>query len=252
RVWLSRPFFLARAVAYLACWTLFARLLTGTSRTRLAGANASGRQITLSAGFLVILALTLVPASFDWIMSLEPEWYSTIFGFYDFAGMFLSGLAAIVVLMLWMRRVARDRITVTDDQLHDLGTLLFAFSIFWAYIWFCQYMLIWYGNLPEETAYFVTRQRETWGVLFVLNLGLNWAVPFVVLLTRAAKRRPSSLLLAAGGIIAGRFVDLYLAIAPGITAAPAAGVPEIGLTIGAIALFTLVFLRAFDRAPRAT
>jgi hypothetical protein len=251
RVWLSRPFFLARAVLYLACWTFFARSLVRTSyrQDRDAHAVGSDRNVATSARFLVVLALTLVPASFDWIMSLEPVWYSTIFGFYDFAGMFLTGLAAMIVLVVWVRQLAAGRFTVSGDQFKDLGTLLFAFSTFWAYIWFCQYMLIWYGNLPEETSYFVVRQREAWGVLFLLNLALNWAVPFLLLLSRDAKTRPPRLLAASAAVLAGRFVDLYLAIAPGVAPSPIAGLPEVGLTLGALGLFTLAFFQVLQRAP---
>jgi hypothetical protein len=251
RVWLSRPFFLARSVAYLACWALFAVSLVRRSyRQDDSGDPAlTDRNVAVSAWFLVALGLTLVPASFDWIMSLEPEWYSTIFGFYDFAGMFLSGLAAIIVLVLWVRRLAAAHFTVGDNQLRDLGTLLFAFSTFWAYIWFCQYMLIWYANLPEETSYFVTRQHNAWGVLFLLNPALNWGVPFLVLLSRDAKRRPARLLVAAGSVLGGRLLDVYLAIVPGFAPAPTAGVPEIGLALGGMALFTLAFFQMLQRAP---
>jgi hypothetical protein len=142
RFWLSRAFFLERAAGYAVIWTVFALALRRPSRWSL----------RLSAAFLIVFAVTFTLASVDWIMSLEPMWYSTMFGVYNFAGMFLSGLAAIVLLGLWMERTGPLRGVLTDDHLHDLGKLLFAFSIFWMYIWFSQYMLIWYTNIPEEAA----------------------------------------------------------------------------------------------------
>ena len=103
-------------------------------------------------------------------MSLEYHWFSTIFGVYNFAGLFLSGLAAIILIALWLERAGPLRGVLTDGHLHDLGKLLFAFSVFWVYIWFSQYMLIWYTNIPEETSYFVRRQHGAWFALFILNI----------------------------------------------------------------------------------
>ena len=121
-------------------------------------------------------------------MSLEPHWYSTIFGVYNFAGMFTSGLAVIAILAVWLQRAGPLKHTVNREHLHDLGQLIVAFSTFWAYIWFSQYMLIWYANLPEETAYFIRRIEPVWASLFVLNFLLNWVMPFLVLLPRGDRK----------------------------------------------------------------
>ena len=137
--------------------------------------------------------MTFTLASVDWVMSLEPLWYSTIFGVYNFAGLFLSGLAAIILVALWLERTGPLQNVLNDEHLHDLGKLLFAFSIFWMYIWFSQYMLIWYTNIPEETSYFVRRVHGLWFALFLANVVLNWLVPFVVLLRRDAKRQRTTL-----------------------------------------------------------
>jgi hypothetical protein len=165
QVWLSLPFFLARSAIYLASWIAFTLAIVRTSRRQDQDGDPSHthRNVRLSAGFLVVFGVTFTLASFDWIMSLEPRWYSTIFGIYNFAGMFPGGLAALILLLIWVQRLAPAQVVVTDGHLHDLGKLLFAFSTFWAYIWFCQYMLIWYANIPEETSYFVQQVHGAWG-----------------------------------------------------------------------------------------
>ena len=120
-------------------------------------------------------------------MSIEYHWFSTIFGVYNFAGLFESGLAAIILIAIWLERAGPLRGVLNDSHLHDLGKLMFAFSVFWMYIWFSQYMLIWYTDMPEETSYFVLRGSGAWFALFILNTFLNWVIPFLVLLRRDTK-----------------------------------------------------------------
>ena len=206
--------------------------------------------VRLSAAFLMVFGVTFTLASFDWMMSLEPLWYSTIFGVYNFAGLFLSGLAAIVVVALWLERAGPLQHVLTADHRHDLGKLLFAFSVFWMYIWFSQYMLIWYTNIPEETAYFVRRAHGGWFVLFLANVVLNWLVPFSILLRRDTKCRRQTLGLVAAAVLVGRWLDLYLMIFPAVVgAAPRIGVWEIGLTAGGLGGFALVLVWILKGAP---
>jgi len=244
RLWLSRPFFLERAAAYAVLWTVFAFALRRPSRW----------SVRLSAAFLIVFGVTFTLASVDWIMSLEPMWYSTIFGVYNFAGLFLSGLAAIILAALWLERVPQRRV-LADDTLHDLGKLLFAFSIFWMYIWFSQYMLIWYTNIPEETTYFLRRGHGAWLALSAANVVLNWVVPFAVLLRRDTKRLRRSLGLVAATVLVGRWLDVYLMIYPSVTgAAPRIGVWEIGVTaagLGGFGLMLAWMLRGTPAAPLA-
>jgi hypothetical protein len=229
-LWLSRPFFLVRSAVYLVLWLAFAAALR--------------RNIKLSAAFLVVFGITCWLASYDWIMSLEPRWTSTIFGVYNFAGIFLSGLAALTLLLVALRGH-----TVFDKKhFHDIGTLLFSFSCFWMYTWFCQYMLIWYVNNPEETAYLRARWQGTWPGIMFLDIGLNWAIPFVVLLFRSAKCSPLVLGTVATIILAGRWVDLALMIEPSQRSAVSVpGLLEIGLFVGSIALFALAVLRGLGK-----
>ena len=250
-VWLNFPFFLARAVLYLALWFLFTRAILRTSRLQddTRDPAATSRNVRLSVIFLIIFAITFSLASFDWIMSLEPYWSSTIFGIYNFAGMFSSGLAAIILLVVWLRRAGPLRDFVTDEHLHDLGKLLFAFSTFWMYIWFSQYMLIWYADIPEETAHFIRRQHQYWMPLFILNMMLNWAVPFVALLPKRTKRAASFLAQVAAVVLIGHWLDLYLMVQPAAGGSnPQFGLWEAAATVGTFSLFILVFARAMRSA----
>src|SRR5205823_11597127 len=131
----------------------------------------------------------------------------------------------LVLFVLWLRRTGPLRDFVNEEHLHDLGKLLFAFSTFWMYIWFSQYMLIWYANISEETAYYVARLHNAWGPLFLLNMLLNWAVPFAALLPRGTKRRPRALGRAAAVVTAGRVLAASLHVArPLLGARPLAGI----------------------------
>jgi hypothetical protein len=251
-LWLDRPFFLLRAVAYLAIWLTFALLIVRNSRLqdRTDDPAPTRSNTRLSAGFLVAFGITCWLSSYDWLMSLEPDWSSTIFGVYHFAGLFLSALAAVILLAVCFRRGSPLQRFVTDDRLHDLGTLLFGFSSFWMYTWFCQYLLIWYTNHPEETAWFQRRSVEPWPALLLLALALNWGIPFVVLLFRDAKRSPVLLATVALVVLAGRWVDLFVIIFPsqGETLA-FPGRIECGLMLGAAGLFALAVLRTLAGAP---
>jgi hypothetical protein len=251
-IWLKLPFFIVRALVYLAIWLAFAGALVWTSRRQdQTGDRAlTGTTNRLSAGFLVAFGVTCWLASSDWLMSLEPDWSSTMFGVYNFSGLFLSALAAVSLLAVWLRRVSPLRAVVTEHHLHDLGTLLFGFSSFWMYTWFCQYLLIWYTNHPEETRYFVRRTEGVWPAFLILDLVLNWGIPFCVLLFRRAKRNPAILAAVALIVLAGRWVDLAVMIFPsqGETLANP-GMLEAAFGLGGIAVLTLTFFWALGTAP---
>jgi hypothetical protein len=249
-VWLSPGFFFARAAGYVLVWFVFASLIVRTSRRqdRSGADRLTARNVRLSIAFLVVFAISFCLASFDWIMSLEPHWYSTIFGVYNFAGLFASALALIVLAALWMRSRGLAAF-ITDSHVHDLGKLLFAFCTFWMYIWFSQYMLIWYANVPEESAYYVRRREGAWLTLFYLNVLLNWGVPFLALLSRPAKQG-RVLACVAVGVLAGRWLDLYLMVWPAVVSGgPRLGPAEIGPSLAAAGLFVLVVSKAFESAP---
>ncbi len=250
--WLSLSFFRVRAMVFLLLWIAFAFALVRESRQQdLDGeARHTRSNSRLSAAFIVLFAFSFWLASYDWIMSLEPRWYSTIFASYNFAGLFLGGLAALTLLVVWLRENHVLAQVITDNHLHDLGKLLFAFSTFWMYLWFSQYMLIWYANIPEETTYFVQRLHGYWGSLFVLDMVLNWVGPFFALLPRRNKQNPGVLVKVCIVLLAGRWLDLYLMIMPPFAGKqPPIGLLEVGLAAGGFGVFMLAFLWALRRGP---
>lgn len=212
QLWLSVPFFIGRAAVIAIVWLVILALMR---RAVARFTNAPSRQThgpyaRASAVFLVLLGPTISLAFFDWGMTVEPEWYSTIYGFYGFSASFQGAIAAIAAFALLSNAPAMQ----DPVRRHNLGKLLFAFSTFWAYIWFCQYMLIWYANLPEETMHFLRRFSGDWAILFWLNVVVNFAIPFIVLLSAKAKRNPTMLLQVSLAVLAGRWLDYYLLIAP--------------------------------------
>jgi hypothetical protein len=250
--YLNTPFFFLRLVLFLGVWTGFAFALRRLSRAQEAESDgvASHRRLTkLSAAFIPVFSLTFALASFDWVMSLDPHWYSTIFGVYCFAGLFQGGIAAIALFVVLLRRRGALAGYVQESHLHDLGKLLFAFSIFWAYIWASQYLLIWYSDIPEEVTFYVDRTTGPWAIWFWGAFAFNFVIPFFVLMPRAAKRNPRILAAAAIVVLVGRWFDLYSLIGPPVLGRPSVGPMEILLTAGYAGLFTLVCLRLLSQAP---
>jgi hypothetical protein len=242
KMWLNFPFFLARAGIYIGTWLLFSAVIVRRSRRQ--DARLGG----VSAAFLVVFAFTFWLATTDWIMTLDPLWYSTIFAVYNFSGLFTSGLAMMILLVLWMRKGPLKGIA-RDSQVEDLGKLLFGFCTFWMYIWFCQYMLIWYANIPEETAYYISRVSRFWLPLFLANVVFNWLAPFTLLLTRSSKRNPGMLVAAAILVLVGRFLDLFLMVTPAVYGdKPVVGILEVSVVTGAVCLFLWAFIRGMRRS----
>lgn len=250
--WLNHTNWLIRAVIYAGIWLFFAYVLRRHSRRQDVDGKLTHTRwnIAWSAMFVVLFALTYWLASVDWLMSLEPLWFSTMYGVYNFAGLFTGGVACTIVIAVWLRNNGPLRGVISDDHLHDLGKLLLAFTTFWAYIWFCEYMLIWYANIPEETEHFIRRTHDLWKPLFYLNVGLNWIIPFLALLPRAGKRDGSFLVKIALIVLAGRVLDMYLLVVPTVSeATPFAGIAPLGIIAGGIGVFILVIGRALGNAP---
>lgn len=174
------------------------------------------RMRRFSAPGMVLFALTITFAAFDWMMSLNPHWYSTIFGVYTFVGSFLCALAffTLILMMLRGKGVLADKITV--EHYHDLGKLLFAFTVFWAYIAFSQYFLIWYGNIPEETVFYHTRWKDGWPPVTMLIVIGHFVAPFLALIPRSAKRSLTWLKVLAVWMFFMHWVDLYWIVMPNV------------------------------------
>jgi hypothetical protein len=216
--YLNTPFFVIRTVVYLSIWFLLSRLLFKTSLAQ--DSEFQPDQIKkmrkISAPGIVIFALTITFAAFDWLMSLDPHWYSTIFGLYIFAGSFLSVLAFLVIIATALRKkkVLSDIITI--EHYHDLGKFLFGFTIFWGYMAFSQYFLIWYGNIPEETIWFRHRWEGTWKYITMVLVFGHFLIPFLMLMLRAVKRNLNLLRIISYWILFMHFLDLYWLVMPNL------------------------------------
>ena len=243
----------ARAAVALSLWAWFAFVLRKLSLEQDSNSHLSlalHRRLTrYSVLFLPLFAITFTWSAFDWLVSLDPEWFSTMFAVYVFAGTFVQGIAAVTVTTVVLRERSFLGEAVNEDHLHDLGKMLFAFSTFWAYIWVCQYLLIWYGNIPEEITHYAKRTSGAWLFLFAANLVVNWVVPFTVLLSAGSKRRKERLKLVGVLLLFGHWLDLYLLIMPSLRSSPLLGAPEILIALGYASLMYLVFVRNLARAP---
>ena len=248
--YLNSPFFIIRMSIFLGIWIIFSRVIVGNSlrQDKSFDIRLTRSNVWISALFLVLFALTFIPATFDWIMSLEPEWYSSLFPIYQFSGLFLNGIAAITIAAILLKRAGFLRV-ITEYHLRDLGKLMFAFSIFWAYIWFSQFMLIWYANISEEAAYYVVRTNEHWAFYFFLNPVLNWLIPFIVLLPKNAKKHENTLLRVSVVLLAGRWLDLYMMIMPAFQGIPRFGIYELTVFAGYASLFVLIMLSWLSKKP---
>jgi hypothetical protein len=213
---LNVPFFLIRAALYFACWSFIALLYYRLSRGQDATGDpaVSARLRRLAGPAIIVLALTQTFASIDWIMSLTPHWYSTIFGVYFFAGSFVGFIALLSVVAVAMRRAGLLDTVISAEHLHDLGKFLFAFTAFWAYIAFSQFFLIWYANLPEETIWYKARMEGSWMTVSLLLVVGHFAVPFFYLMGRAVKRSGATLAVGGAWLLGMHFVDLYWLVMP--------------------------------------
>ncbi|MEZ5988607.1 MAG: quinol:cytochrome C oxidoreductase [Planctomycetota bacterium] len=214
--WLSMPFFVVRVAIYFAIWTRLARSFLRNSLAQDAdGARVhTGRNQRLSAPALLLFALSVSFASFDLLMSLDPLWFSTIYGVYIFAGATLGCFAVLILTSMLLQRSGRLEHAITTDHYHDLGKFMFAFVVFWAYIAFSQFMLIWYGDLPEETRFFANRATGVWGDASYALLFGQFVVPFAGLLSRHVKRNKPALAFWAVWILVFHWLDMQWLVMP--------------------------------------
>jgi hypothetical protein len=210
---LSKPFFSIWTVVVLALWSWFGIKIRELSVRQDKEAKGSTKtywqNYNISAGFVVVFALSLASTiPWLWIMSLDAHWYSTMFSWYTFASSFVSGMSMILLWVLYIKRHGYMEL-VTEEHIHDLGKFMFAFSIFWTYLWFSQFMLIWYANIPEETIYFKIRMHGPYKFFYWANIIINFVCPILILMSRPNKRNYFVVSLVAVLILVGHWIDFY-------------------------------------------
>ncbi len=217
QAYLNGAGFFGRAVAYFVVWIGAGTLLTMLSNRQDQGAGTAiltQRMKQVSGPALVLHGFAVTFAAVDWVMSLEPQWFSSIYGIVFLVGQGLAALAFVVVVATFLAQREPLRTVLGPQQFHDLGNLLLAFVMLWAYIAFSQFLIIWSGNLPEEIPWYLNRLQGGWQGLAVILVVCHFVAPFLVLLSRATKRRASTLVIVALGLLVMRFLDLFWLIAP--------------------------------------
>jgi hypothetical protein len=248
--YLNLPFWIGRMVVYFALWILMYYIIR---RLSVKEDHVGGMEIfkTLehrSRITIFIVLITFIFAIIDWIMSIDAHWYSTIFAVKDFVAAFHHAAIVITFIVLLMNQKGYFPF-LNKSHLGDFSRYIFMLCIIWGYFWFAQFMLIWYGNIPEETAYFLPRaQGEGWRFFFFANIAVNWFLPFVLLMPKATSRNRTILKIVIPFLIAGQFIDLYVQIFPGTVGEQVLGFQEIGTFIGFAGLFMLVTGWVLSRA----
>lgn len=248
--YLNVPFFLGRAAFYIIVWVLYrqySRKLT-LAQDKASDLKNYKKLFKSSAAFLVFFLVSESMMSWDWIMSLDPHWFSTLFGWYVFASMIVSGITMIALVSIYLKAKGYLEF-VNDSHLHDLAKYMFGFSIFWTYLWFSQFMLIWYANIPEEVTYFVSRFNE-YKIPFLGMLALNFVFPILVLMNSDYKRVNWFIICTGIVILIGHYVDIYVMVMPATVGDQwFIGIPEISSVLLILGLFIYVVFRALSKAP---
>ncbi len=248
--WLNVPMFVLRGLIFIGGWSLyryFARKFSIAQDSANDNKNFK-RSFRIAAGFLVFYIYTESMMSWDWIMSVDPHWFSTLFGWYVFASMFVSGITVIALMVIYLK--SRGYLEyVNDSHLHDLAKFMFGMSIFWTYLWFSQFMLIWYSNIPEEVTYFVTR-IEDYNLPFFGMVAMNFVFPLLILMNSDYKRIPWFVILAGIVILCGHYVDVFNMIMPATVGDRwSIGIPEISSVMLFAGLFILIVFYSLSKVP---
>ena len=247
--YLSPIFFLVRSLIYVSVWIYCAKRLRDISlQGDLEGGlgkKSYNKGITVSAWFIVFFAISSSTASWDWIMSIDTHWFSTLFGWYIFSEWSAIGFTTILLFCLFLKKQGYLP-DLSDSIIHDLGKFVFAFSVVWTYMWFSQFMLIWYANIPEEVTYFMERiELPNYNFLFWFSAAINFVIPTIVLMSRDAKRNTNFLIFASITILIGHWINSYLLFAPGTLHDHGhLGFTELGMGLGFLGLFLFIVFRS--------
>jgi Ni/Fe-hydrogenase subunit HybB-like protein len=247
--YLNVPFFFLRMAVTFAVWITFSHLLRRHSRQQDLDGDPIHSRInqTYSAGFLILCTITFIFSSFDWIMSLEPEWYSTIFPVYLFSGLFVGGAAAMTILVICLQ--AQGLLTGVSTHHRDaLGKILVAAGGFWAFVGFSQYMLIYYTNIPNEAVFYMERLAHGGRIIWMLAVVLSWLLPMLLLIPARCRRSHGCLLAACAMALAGHWLDLHFLIMPALGQPLAPQLSDVGIFLALLPLFVLPILGSFRKA----
>ncbi|MAY84968.1 MAG: quinol:cytochrome C oxidoreductase [Flavobacteriales bacterium] len=248
--YLNLPFFWIRTLLYLGVWCFFAYFFRKRSlmEDEIGGTKIHLKNMGYAAIFLVFFAFTSSTAAWDWIMSIDTHWFSTLFGWYVFSGIWVSFMIFLVLFTIWLR--GRGFVPfVNDSHIHDIGKWMFAISFLWTYLWFSQFMLIWYSDIPEEVTYYVQRITEYKGLFFGIFF-TNFVFPMVILMSRDAKRTIGYLIFVGVVIFFGHWLDVYMMIFPGgVGGELHIGFMEIGMFLGFLGLFLYTVFNSLSKAP---
>lgn len=247
---LNVPFFLIRAFVFLFGWNLY-RYFSRKNSIALDETNDLSyfkKNFKYSAGFLVFFIITESIMSWDWIMSIDTHWYSTLFGWYVFASFFVSGITVIALVVVYLKSKGYLEF-VNTSHIHDLAKYMFGISIFWTYLWFSQFMLMWYSNIPEEVTYFIFRIKE-YNLPFFLMLVLNFVLPLLLLIGTDFKRLSWIIVMSGTCILVGHYFDFFVMITPGTVGGSwFIGVPELGALAFFAGLFIFTAFKTLAKAP---
>ncbi|MBT3210070.1 MAG: quinol:cytochrome C oxidoreductase [Bacteroidetes bacterium] len=254
--YLNTPFFIIRYLIIFAVWIVLIALLRKFSLKEdlIGGMEYFHKSEFYSKVFIFALAVTFSFGTFDWIMSIDAHWFSTIFAIKNLVSAFLHGSAILALIVILLHKQGHFPM-LNKSHLHDLSKYMFILGIIWAYMWFSQFLLIWYANMPEETFYYQTRISGEWKVLFYVNVILNWLFPFLFLMLNKIAKNINALLITAVVLMIGMWVDLYLQVMPGSTISESSpmginsiGFVEIGMFLGFLGLFIFAVSRTLSKA----
>ncbi len=248
--YLNTPFFLIRLVFVFIVWTIMTQLLKRASQAedKNGGLKYFERSEFLSKVYIFLLAITFSFATFDWIMSIDVHWFSTIFSLKNFVAAFYHGAVVITLIVILLNEKGYFP-QLNKSHLLDFSRYIFILAIIWGYFTFSQFMIIWYGNIPEETEYYAHRWENGFEFIFYSNFTINWFIPFVLLLSQAINKNIKALKAICILLLVGQYLDLYEQIFPGVMHYAVFGIVEIGFFLGFAGLFTFITTKALASSP---
>lgn len=248
--WINVPGWTIRGVVYLLLWNAYRFFIRKSSKaedTANDGYKTYKKNYNASVIFLVVFMITESMMTWDWIMGIDPHWFSTLFGWYVLASLLVSALTVTAFVTIYLR--SKNALPgVNDSHIHDLAKFMFGFSVFWTYLWFAQFMLIWYANIPEETTYFMARFNE-YKLPFLSMLVMNFVFPILLLINSDFKSIPWFVVIGGIVILAGHYVDVFVMVMPGTVGAQwSFGIPELGAFLFFLGIFIFTVFSSFARA----